>query len=46
MKSRQVRTDTPPRRRRPETRSGTGFVPPLTVSHGALLTSGSDVAFR
>ena len=46
MKSRQVRTDTPSRRRRPETRTGAGFVPPLTVSHGALLTSGSDVAFR
>jgi DNA-binding MarR family transcriptional regulator len=46
MKSRQVRTDTPTRRRRSETRTSAGFVPPLTVSHGALLTSGSDVAFR
>ena len=46
MKSRQVRTDTPARRRRSETRSSAGFAPPLTVSHGALLTSGSDVAFR
>jgi DNA-binding MarR family transcriptional regulator len=46
MKSRQVRTDTPARRRRPETRTSAGFAPPLTVSHGALLTSGSDVAFR
>src|ERR1700730_3043647 len=44
MKSRQVRTDTPTRRRR--SRTSAGFVPPLTVSHGALLTSGSDVAFR
>ena len=46
MKSRQVRTDTPARRRRSETRTSAGFAPPLTVSHGALLTSGSDVAFR
>ncbi|MEA2994613.1 MAG: hypothetical protein QOG74_162 [Alphaproteobacteria bacterium] len=46
MKSRQVRTDTPARRRRPKTRTSAGFAPPLTVSHGALLTSGSDVAFR
>ena len=46
MKSRQVRTDTPTRHRRSETRTSAGFVPPLTVSHGALLTSGSDVAFR
>jgi DNA-binding MarR family transcriptional regulator len=46
MKSRQVRTDTPARRRRPEIRTSAGFAPPLTVSHGALLTSGSDVAFR
>src|ERR1700704_2089106 len=44
MKSRQVRTDTPTRRRR--SRTSAGFVPPLTVSHGELLTSGSDVAFR
>jgi DNA-binding MarR family transcriptional regulator len=27
-------------------RNGVHFVPPLTVSHGALLTSGRDVAFR
>ena len=46
MKSRQVRTDTPRRHRRSETRTSAGFVPPLTVSHGALLASGSDVAFR
>jgi DNA-binding MarR family transcriptional regulator len=46
MKSRQARTDTPARRHRPEARTSAGFVPPLTVSHGALLTSGSDVAFR
>jgi DNA-binding MarR family transcriptional regulator len=46
MKSRQVRTDTATRRRRPKTRTSAGFAPPLTVSHGALLTSGSDVAFR
>ena len=46
MKSRQVRTDTPARRRRSETPTSAGFAPPLTVSHGALLTSGSDVAFR
>ena len=44
MKSRRVRTDTPTRRRR--SRTSAGFVPPLTVSHGELLTSGSDVAFR
>ena len=44
MKSRQVRSDTPARRRR--SRTSAGFAPPLTVSHGALLTSGSDVAFR
>src|SRR3982074_1483043 len=46
MKSRQARTDTPRRPRRSETRTSAGFVPPLTVSHGALLASGSDVAFR
>lgn len=45
MKSRQVRTDTPARHH-PKTRTSAGFAPPLTVSHGALLTSGSDVAFR
>src|SRR5258708_39735313 len=46
MKSRQARTDTPARRRRRRSRTSAGFVPPLTVSHGELLTSGSDVAFR
>jgi len=46
MKSRQARTSRPTRRRRSKGRTGAGFVPPLTVSHRALLTAGSDVAFR
>ena len=46
MKSRQHRTSQPTRRRRSKARTGAGFVPPLTVSHRALLTADSDVAFR
>ena len=50
MKSRQdvLRTDKRTRSRQPagRARNRVGFAPPLTVSHGALLTSGSDVAFR
>jgi len=46
MKSRQARTSKPTRRRRAKGRAGAAFVPPLTVSHRALLTAGSDVAFR
>ena len=46
MKSRQPRTGKPTRRRRSKGRTGAGFVPPLTVSQRALLTAGSDVAFR
>jgi DNA-binding MarR family transcriptional regulator len=36
------------RSRRPagRARNGVDYVPPLTVSHGALLTAGSDVGFR
>jgi DNA-binding MarR family transcriptional regulator len=47
MKSRHnLRSGKPARRRRSKTPTGAGFLPPLTVSHGALLSSGSDVAFR
>jgi DNA-binding MarR family transcriptional regulator len=46
MTSRHARAGKPTRRRRSKSRTGAAFVPPLTVSHGALLTSGSDVAFR
>jgi DNA-binding MarR family transcriptional regulator len=35
-----------PARSRKPARSAAGFAPPLTVSHDALLTGGTDVAFR